>query len=114
VLAAQLAKLAGARVIGTASPGTFEFLRELGVEPVEHGPGPAERVRAVAPGGVTAATDLFGTETTEAVLALGVPPQRISRIAGGPNPPGGVRATGGFDAEVADLERITDAILAGK
>jgi NADPH:quinone reductase-like Zn-dependent oxidoreductase len=28
--------------------------------------------------------------------------------------PGGTRATGGFDAELADLERITDAILAGK
>jgi NADPH:quinone reductase-like Zn-dependent oxidoreductase len=114
VLAAQLAKLAGARVIGTASPGTFEFLRKLGVEPVEYGPGLADRVRGVAPGGVTAATDLFGTETAEAALALGVPPERISTIAGGPNPPGGVRATGGFDAEPADLERITDAILAGK
>jgi NADPH:quinone reductase-like Zn-dependent oxidoreductase len=114
VLAAQLAKLAGARVIGTASPGTFEFLRELGVEPVEYGPGLADRVRAVAAGGVTAATDLFGTETAEAALALGVPPERISTIAGGPNPPGAVRATGGFDAELADLERITDAILAGK
>jgi NADPH:quinone reductase-like Zn-dependent oxidoreductase len=114
VLAAQLAKLAGARVIGTASPGTFEFLRKLGVESVEYGPGLADRVRAVAPGGVTAATDLFGTETAEAALALGVPPERISTIAGGPNPPGGVRATGGFDAEPADLERITDAILAGK
>jgi NADPH:quinone reductase-like Zn-dependent oxidoreductase len=114
VLAAQLAKLAGARVIGTASPGTFEFLRELGVEPVGYGPGLADRIRALAPGGVTAVTDLFGTEAVEAALALGVTPQRISTIAAGPNPPGGVRATGGFDAEPADLERITDAILAGK
>ena len=114
VLATQLAKLAGARVIGTASPGTFEFLRELGAESVEYGPGLADRVRAVAPEGVTAATDLFGTETAEAALALGVPPERISTIAGGTNPPGGVRATGGFDAAPADLERITDAILAGK
>jgi NADPH:quinone reductase-like Zn-dependent oxidoreductase len=68
----------------------------------------------LAPGGVTAATDLFGAETAEAALVLGVPPERISTIAGGPNPPGGVRATDGFDAEPADLERITDAILAGK
>lgn len=114
VLAVQLAKLAGARVIGTASPGTFEFLRELGAEPVEYGPGLADRVRTLAPGGVTAATDLFGTETAEAALGLGVPPERISTIAGGPNPPDGVRATGGFAAEPADLVRITDAILAGK
>ncbi|GAB3132790.1 NADP-dependent oxidoreductase [Microbispora hainanensis] len=113
VFAVQLARLAGARVIGTASEGTFDFLRQLGAEPVTYGPGLADRVRALAPGGVTAATDLFGTETAEAALALGVPPERISTIAAGPNPPGGVRATGGEQATPADLERITDAVLAG-
>ena len=63
---------------------------------------------------MTAATDLFGTETAEAALALGVPPERISTVAAGPNPPGGVRATGGIDAEPDALSRITDAILAGR
>jgi NADPH:quinone reductase-like Zn-dependent oxidoreductase len=114
VFAVQLARLAGATVIGTASEGTFEFLRRLGAEPVAHGPGLADRVRAVAPGGVTAATDLFGTETAETALALGLPPERISTVAAGPNPPGGVRATGGIDAPPDALERITDAILAGQ
>jgi len=113
VFAVQLAKLAGATVIGTASESTFEFLRQLGAEPVAYGDGLADRVRALAPGGVTAVTDLFGTETAEAALALGVPPERISTIAAGPNPPGGVRATGGVDAGPADMKRITDAILAG-
>jgi NADPH:quinone reductase-like Zn-dependent oxidoreductase len=115
VFAVQLARLDGATVIGTASEGTFEFVRQLGAEPVAYGPGLAGRVRALAPGGVTAAADLFGTETAEAALALGVPPGRISTIAAGPNPPGGVRATrGGADASSADLDRITGAILAGK
>jgi NADPH:quinone reductase-like Zn-dependent oxidoreductase len=114
VLAVQLAKLAGARVIGTASQSTFEFLRQFGVEPVAYGPGLADRVRALAPDGVTAATDLFGTETAETALALGVSPERISTIAAGPNPPGGVRATGGVDAAPDALERIADAILAGR
>jgi NADPH:quinone reductase-like Zn-dependent oxidoreductase len=114
VFAVQLAKLAGATVIGTASEGTFEFLRQLGAEPVAYGPGLADRVRALAPGGVTAATDLFGTETAETALALGVPPERISTIAAGPNPPGGVRATGGIDAAPDALKQITDAILSGK
>jgi NADPH:quinone reductase-like Zn-dependent oxidoreductase len=59
VLAVQLSKLAGATVIGTASPGTFDFLRQLGAEPVAYGPGLADRVRALAPGGVSAAMDLF-------------------------------------------------------
>ena len=113
VLAVQLARLAGATVIGTASEGTFEFLRQLGAEPVAYGAGLADRVRALAPGGVTAATDLFGTETAETALALGVPPERISTIAAGPNPPGGVRSTGGFDAGPGALKLITDAILDG-
>jgi len=113
VFAVQLAKLAGAFVIGTASPDSFEFLRQLGAEPVAYGPGLADRVRPLAPGGVSAATDLFGTETAEAALALGVAPQRISTIAAGPNPPGGVRPTGGIDAAPDALERITRAILAG-
>lgn len=114
VFAVQLAKLAGARVIGTASESTFEFLRQLGAEPVAYGAGLADRVRALAPDGVTAATDLFGTETAGTALALGVPPERISTIAAGPNPPGGVRATGGSDAGPGTLERITDAILADR
>ena len=114
VFAVQLATLAGAKVIGTASEGTFEFLRQFGAEPVAYGPGVADRVRTLVPDGVTAATDLFGTETAETALALGVPPERISTIAAGPNPPVGVRPTGGFDASPDALPRITDAILAGK
>ncbi|NVI86444.1 NADP-dependent oxidoreductase [Actinomadura sp. BRA 177] len=114
VFAVQLAKLAGATVIGTASESTFEFLRRLGADPVAYGPGLADRVRALASGGVTAATDLYGTETAETALALGVPPERISTIAAGPNPPGGFRATGGFDAGLDAMERITDGILAGE
>jgi NADPH:quinone reductase-like Zn-dependent oxidoreductase len=81
---------------------------------VAYGPGLADRVRALAPGGVTAAADLFGMETAETALALGVPPERISMIAAVPVPTGGVRATGAFDARPGALERITDAILAGK
>ena len=114
VFAIQLAKLAGARVIGTGSEGTFEFLRGLGAEPVAYGPGLADRVRALAAGTVTAATDLFGTETVEAALELGIAPERISAIAAGPTPPGGVRATGGIDASPDAMKQITEAIVAGE
>jgi NADPH:quinone reductase-like Zn-dependent oxidoreductase len=109
----QLARRAGARVIGTASEGTFGFLRELGVEPVTYGPGLVDRVRAPAPEGVSAATDLFGTETAEAALALGVPTARISTIAAGDEVPAGVRPTSGFQARPEDLKRIAAAIAAG-
>ena len=114
VFVVQLARLAGATVIGTASEGTFPFLRELGVEPVAYGEGLTDRVRASAPDGITAAVDLFGTETIETALALGVAPERIAAIAAGPTPPGGARAAWGADAEPDALPRIADAIAAGQ
>lgn len=49
VFAVQLAKRAGARVIGTVSESTFEFLRQFGAWPVAYGPGLAGRVRTLAP-----------------------------------------------------------------
>ncbi|MFI9486151.1 zinc-binding dehydrogenase [Promicromonospora sp. NPDC052451] len=99
-------------MLGTASPGTFGFLQGLGVVPVAYGPGLADRATALAPGGISAAIDLFGTETVDAALMLGVPPDRISSVAGGPTR-AGVRATGAHAADPRALERITDAILAG-
>ncbi|MFI5912317.1 NADP-dependent oxidoreductase [Dactylosporangium sp. NPDC051541] len=107
VFAVQLATLAGARVIGTAAESTFPFLRELGAEAVAYGPGLAGRV----PAGVTAAADLFGTETALAALELGVRPERIVTVAAGPNPPGGVRATGGAQAGPDEMGRLLDAVL---
>lgn len=114
VIAVQLAKALGASVIGTASRGTFRFLQELGAQPVQYGPGLEERVRELAPNGITAAADLFGTEAAEAALALGVAPERISTIAAGPNPPGGVRATGGADAPADAQQRVAAAIADGR
>ncbi|WP_202519371.1 NADP-dependent oxidoreductase [Streptomyces sp. SID1034] len=114
IFAVQLAKLAGARVIGTASEGTFGFLRGLGAEPVAYGPGLADRVRALAPEGITAATDLFGREAAETALKLGVAAERISVVADGPAPPPGVSKAGALDAGPGSLERIVDAIHAGE
>jgi len=77
---AQLAVQAGACVIGTASIANHERLRAIGVDPVEYGPGLAQRVRAIAPQGVDAAQDNVGRETIDAALALGVEPERINTI----------------------------------
>ena len=76
------------------------------------GPGLEDRVRACAPGGVTAAIDLFGTETIETALALGVAPDRIVAIAAGPNPPGGARAVVGGDAQPDAIPQVAAAIVA--
>ncbi|MFI8401416.1 NADP-dependent oxidoreductase [Streptomyces sp. NPDC085463] len=69
----QLARALGARVIGTASPRNHDRLREFGCEPVEYGDGLADRVRALAPDGVTVVADFVGgvLDTTLAVLADG-------------------------------------------
>ena len=112
VFVVQLARLAGATVIGTASEGTFPFLRDLGAQPVSYGAGLEDRVRACAPGGITAAIDLFGTETIDTALALGVVPGRIVTIAAGPNPPGGARAVFGGDAHPDAMPQVAAAILA--
>lgn len=108
--AVQLARLNGARVIGTASPRSFDYLRALDVEPVEYGPGLADRVRALAPRGPTAAMDLFGTEAATVALALGVPTTRISMIAG--QLPG-VTTVAGFQAPLGTLERVAGIIADG-
>lgn len=57
----QLARAAGARVIGTASARHHDALREQGVTPVDYRSGDvAARVRALAPEGVDAVFDHVG------------------------------------------------------
>lgn len=109
--AVQLARIAGARVIGTASEKSFEYLRALGVEPVRYGDGLRDRVRVLAPNGITAATDLFGTETASVALELGVPAARISLIAG--QLPG-MTTVAGVQAVAGTLERVAALIAEGK
>jgi NADPH:quinone reductase-like Zn-dependent oxidoreductase len=112
VFVVQLARLAGATVIGTASESTFAFLSDLGAQPVAYGAGLEDRVRACAPDGITAAIDLFGTETIETALALGVSPDRIAAIAAGPTPPGGARAVVATTAPRDAVPKIAAAIAA--
>src|SRR3984957_19249233 len=59
-LAVQLAAARGASVVGTASESNHDYLRSLGVQPVAYGDGLADRVRALAPGGVDAVLDTSG------------------------------------------------------
>jgi NADPH:quinone reductase-like Zn-dependent oxidoreductase len=82
VMAVQLAAIRGATVVATASPARHDFLRDLGAIPVAYGPGLAGRVRAAAPGGVTAALDLIGSdEAMEVSLALVADRARVVTIA---------------------------------
>jgi NADPH:quinone reductase-like Zn-dependent oxidoreductase len=66
----QLARLLGATVIGTASEANQDYVRSLGAIPLVYGEGLADRVRAVAPQGVTAAIDGAGGAALEVSLEL--------------------------------------------
>jgi NADPH:quinone reductase-like Zn-dependent oxidoreductase len=111
VFAVQLARLAGARVIGTGSAASADALRALGAEPVAYGDGLADRVRALAPGGVTAAIDLYGTETAQAARELSVPDERITTIAAQVD---GITPANGANAAPGAIEEIARLVAAGQ
>jgi NADPH:quinone reductase-like Zn-dependent oxidoreductase len=81
--ATQLARNAGARVIALAGPDNHEWLRSLGVTPVDyHGDRLAERVRDAAAGApIDALIDTHGARYVDLGLELGVEASRIATIA---------------------------------
>ncbi|MFZ3495521.1 NADP-dependent oxidoreductase [Streptomyces sp. 5.8] len=109
-LGVQIARALGARVIGTASARNHDRLRELGCEPVEYGDGLADRVRALAPDGVTVVADFVGgvLDTTLAVLAEGGRHASIAdhTVLGSGGQWMWVRPVG---ADLAELGRLADA-----
>ena len=80
-LAVQLARNAGARVIGLAGPDHHGWLADHGAVPVRYGEGVADRIREAASGRVDAFIDAFGAAYVELALELGVAPERIDTIA---------------------------------
>jgi NADPH:quinone reductase-like Zn-dependent oxidoreductase len=79
-LAVQLARLAGAVVIGLASERNHAWLQEHGIVPVAYGDGVADRIRDTTDGKVDAFIDLVGGEYVALALQLGVAPDRIDTI----------------------------------
>jgi NADPH:quinone reductase-like Zn-dependent oxidoreductase len=76
----QLARLAGAEVIGLAGETHHDWLRSKGVIPVAYGDGVADRIRAVA-ARPDAFIDTVGAGYVRLALDLGVSPARIDTIA---------------------------------
>lgn len=81
-IAVQLAKMAGARVIGIASVSNHNWLRSVGVSPLSYGEGLLNRVRAAAVKGVDAFIDTYGDEYVQLAVDLGVSPERINTTIG--------------------------------
>ena len=120
LMAVQLAAIRGASVVATAGPARHGFLRELGATPVAYGPGLAGRVRDAAPGGITAALDLVGTdEAMEVSLAMVADRDRIVTIAAfAKGLAAGIKVIGGGPGadpgtEIRDAARLELARLAG-
>ena len=80
-IAVQLAKAAGATVIGLAGPANHDWLTGHGVIPVAHGEGVAERIRDASGGKVDAFIDTFGSGYVALAIELGVPADRIDTVA---------------------------------
>ncbi|MFG6501952.1 NADP-dependent oxidoreductase [Microbacterium sp. P05] len=79
--AVQFAVERGARVIGTGSPATHDYLRSLGAEPVAYGAGMSARVRALAPDGVDLALDVAGSGVLPELIDLAGSADNVVTIA---------------------------------
>ncbi|PPL18833.1 hypothetical protein GY24_09155 [Microterricola pindariensis] len=79
-IAAQLARLRGAKVIGTVSERNADFLRQLDVIPVIHDGDVAGQIRELAPEGVDVYLDAFGGQNLEIARELNVKEARIRSV----------------------------------
>ncbi len=83
----QFAVLRGATVIATSSERRFDRVRALGAVPLTYGDGLADRVREVAPHGVTVAIDAAGTdEALQTSIELVPDRQRVATLVRGRMP----------------------------
>jgi NADPH:quinone reductase-like Zn-dependent oxidoreductase len=117
VIAVQLARLAGATVIGLASEPNHEWLRAHGVVPVTYGDGVKDRIQAAVPSGkVDAFLDTVGGDYVQLALDLGVPASRVDTIVSfDAVKKFGVKAEGGAAVPGAGtLAELADLIAAGE
>jgi NADPH:quinone reductase-like Zn-dependent oxidoreductase len=114
-LVVQLAELAGATVIGLASPRQHEWLTAHGVIPVTYGERVADRIRAAADQ-VDAFIDTVGADYVDLALELGVKPSRVDTIVNfAAVATRGVKAEGnGAGASAATLAELAGLIVAGQ
>ncbi len=76
----QLAKQAGATVIGLAGEHNHQWLSDHGVIPVTYGDGVADRIRDASGGRIDAFIDTVSEDYVKLALELGVAPERIDTI----------------------------------
>jgi NADPH:quinone reductase-like Zn-dependent oxidoreductase len=114
-IAVQLARQAGATVIGLASEPNHDWLAGHGIIPVSYGDGVADRIRQAADH-VDAFIDTVGADYVDLALALGIAPKRIDTIANfAAVKAHGVQAEGnGAGASPQVLAELASLIAAGR
>jgi NADPH:quinone reductase-like Zn-dependent oxidoreductase len=115
-IAVQLARNAGARVIGLSSDANHKWLADHGVIPVTYGEGVEDRIRAATGGKVDSFIDTFGGGYVELALKLGVAPNRIDTIIDfSAAAEYGVKTEGNHEAANADvLAQLAGLMAAGR
>jgi NADPH:quinone reductase-like Zn-dependent oxidoreductase len=109
----QLAISRGLRVIGTAGEANQEFVRSLGAVATTHGPGLADRVRALAPDGVDGGVDTAGKGSVRELMDLTGDPGKVVTIADFGAGELGVQLTTGGGEQGPRLAQIAELLAAG-
>jgi NADPH:quinone reductase-like Zn-dependent oxidoreductase len=116
--AVQLARRAGATVLGIAGPSNDAWLADHGAIPVNYGDDLVARLRAAAPSGrIDALLDFFGGGyVAMAVEDLAIPPDRVDTITDFPAVERfGVQSAGGAEASsAAVLAELADLVARGE
>ena len=115
-IAVQLARNAGARVIGLAGEANHKWLSEHDVIPVTYGDGVEGRIRAASGGKVDAFIDTYGGGYVELALRLGVAKNRIDTIIDfAAAAKYGVKTEGNHEAANAEvLAQLAGLLAAGR
>jgi NADPH:quinone reductase-like Zn-dependent oxidoreductase len=90
----QVAKARGVTVIGSASEGRQDYLREIGAVPVIYGEGMVDRVRALGLK-IDAVLDAVGKTPIEDLISLAPEPSQVVSIANFAAAESGVQVSGG-------------------
>jgi NADPH:quinone reductase-like Zn-dependent oxidoreductase len=113
-IAVQLAKNAGAKVIGLAGNANQKWLADHGVIPITYGDGVEDRIRTASGGKVDAFVDTFGGGYVELALKLGVAANRIDTIIDfAAAAKHGVKAEGNYEAANATVLAELAGLIAG-
>jgi NADPH:quinone reductase-like Zn-dependent oxidoreductase len=109
-LTVQLAREAGAQVIGIAGERNADWLRSVGVTPVTYGDELRDQLRALAP---DAFIDTYGDGYVDLAVDLGVPGDRIDTIIDYPAAQKhGAKAEGSSTASSADVLAYMASLVA--